>query len=289
VRLAVLVRFSQSPDFVPNGDDMKFYHDWAMRIAAGKWTDGQAFYGLPGYAYAAAAFFAVLGPSPFPLGVLQCALDALTAAFMARLGAHIFATEKPSQGALGIGLTAALAWVFFQPAQTFSIILMPTAWVVAAFWGLVLWLATMKPHPSWWTWLAIGLLAGVVSMIVATILLLLPLVIVAIVLQAGAGQTVQLRLRSAIFSIVLLFAGVFTGCAPAWVHNYFIAHEPVLLSAHGGLNYWIGNNPVATGYPKIPPGLRASQEGLLKDSITLARQETGRPLTRSEVSAYWAA
>src|SRR6478735_4943890 len=64
-RVAVLIRFSHSPDFVPNGDDMKFYHDWALQIMNGRWTDGHAFYGLPGYAYASAAIFSVFPMTAF--------------------------------------------------------------------------------------------------------------------------------------------------------------------------------------------------------------------------------
>jgi hypothetical protein len=82
---------------------------------------------------------------------------------------------------------------------------------------------------------------------------------------------------------------LYIGASPAWIHNYFIAHEPVMLSAHSGINFWIGNNPSATGYPKMPPGIRATQEGLLKDSITLAEAAAGHKLTRAEVSRYWSA
>ena len=85
----------------------------------------------------------------------------------------------------------------------------------------------------------------------------------------------------------MIMAGVFLGASPAWIHNYFIAHDPVFLSAHSGVNFWIGNNPVATGYPRFPPGLHAGQEAMLKDSITSAEKAAGRPLKRSEVSAYW--
>ena len=47
------------------------------------------------------------------------------------------------------------------------------------------------------------------------------------------------------------------------------------------------NNPIATGYPKFPPGLHASQQTMLKDSIASAEEAAGHPLKRSEVSAYW--
>ena len=79
VRLLVLIRFSHSPDFVPNGDDMKFYNDWALRIMHGTFTDGHAFYGLPGYAWCLAAIYSVFGFNPFPVGLLQCFFDAGTA------------------------------------------------------------------------------------------------------------------------------------------------------------------------------------------------------------------
>jgi len=79
------------------------------------------------------------------------------------------------------------------------------------------------------------------------------------------------------------------GTSPCWLHNYFIAGEPVLLSAHSGLNFWIGNNPDANGYPKLPPGMRASQEGMLRDSIRMAEKAAGHPLKRAEISRYWSA
>ncbi|MEQ1860309.1 MAG: tetratricopeptide repeat protein [Chthoniobacteraceae bacterium] len=277
LRLVLLARFSDSPDFLPNGDDMKFYHDWALRIMGGQWSDGHAFYGLPGYAYCLAAIYSVADISPWPVGIVQCALEALTTVIIARLALAVFPRMAP-----GIAITAALGWLLFLPAQTFSIILMPTAWVVAAFWGLVLWLVKTDANTTWRTWLFIGVFIGVVSMLVATVLMLLPLVLVAILLTRP-------RLPALGANIALVFAGIFLGCSPAWIHNRFVAHEPVLLSAHSGLNYWIGNNPKATGYPKIPAGLRASQEGLLRDSITLAQREAGKPLTRAEVSEHWSA
>jgi hypothetical protein len=81
--------------------------------------------------------------------------------------------------------------------------------------------------------------------------------------------------------------GIGLGTAPCWIHNYFIARDAVFLSAHSGVNFWIGNNPLATGYPRFPAGLHAGQEAMLEDSITTAEKAAGRSLKRSEVSAYW--
>src|SRR3954452_3120474 len=85
VQLLVLVRFSQSVHFLPDSDDMKFYNDWALRIAHGQWTDHQAFYGLPGYAYCLAAIYLVGGKAGVFLtvtcvGILQALMSAGIAA-----------------------------------------------------------------------------------------------------------------------------------------------------------------------------------------------------------------
>jgi hypothetical protein len=68
-----------------------------------------------------------------------------------------------------------------------------------------------------------------------------------------------------------------------------VARDPVFLSAHGGINFWIGNNPAAKGYPNFPAGMRAEQASMLQDSTSLAEAEVGHPLRRSEVSAFWSA
>jgi hypothetical protein len=292
VRLVGLTRFSHSVHFLPEGDDMGFYNDWALRIGNGQWSDGRAFYGLPGYAYCVAAIYWVAGGfNPFAVGLIQAAFEGLTAVLLYKIA--LLAFPRSSETSIGrfrphaIGAAAALAWTFYLPAQTFSAILMPTVWLVVTFYGCVWWL-TRTEESSWWKpWLGLGLATGVMAMLVATILFLVPLMLVSIVLTVERGRAWRTRLPGIIAALTVLVASIYLGAAPAWLHNYFVAREPVMLSAHSGINFWIGNNPTATGYPKMPPGIRATQEGLLRDSITLAEEAAGRKLTRAEVSRYW--
>ena len=297
VQFLVLNRIADSRHFLPDGDDMKFYNDWARRILGGQFTDGKAFYGLPGYAYALAGIYKVTGGyshtfSPFLVAQLQAALHALTATWLFLLGRRIFGGDSAGNERRGaaIGVLAAAAWVLFTPAQVFSAILMPTAWVVCAFWGMTYWLMCIheKGTASWWRpWIWIGLLAGFVAMLVATILMLLPLVVLAIALTVARGQSLKSRFLPIVGAVAMLMIGVYAGCSPVWIHNYFIAKDRVLLSAHDGLNFYLGNHATSNGYTSIPKGLRASQQGLLKDSLTIPEKELGRPLKRSEASAYW--
>ncbi len=286
VQLGVLIRFSQSPDFLPQHDDMAFYSDWGLRIAKGQWSDGKAFYGLPGYAYVLGAFYAVLGFDPFSVGLLQCVWFGAVAGVIYQLSLRSFPTH-PRTTTQAIGILAALGWIFCVPAQTFSVVLMPTVWAVLAYWACITWVVTRPAQTPLVGWAVLGAAMGLVSLMVATSLMLIPLVVAAILLKTTPSQ--PNRLLRCLAALALFGAGLGLGVAPAVFHNRIVAGEPVMLSAHGGINFWIGNNPAATGYPKIPEGMRASQSGLLKDSIRMAEAEAGRTLTRTEVSAFWTA
>ena len=281
LRLIALARLSSSSLLLPSEGDMHFYDDWARRIARGEWTDHLAFYGLPGYAYLLAFLYRIFGYSPFVPGVVQSCLDAGTALLVYKISARIFADAAPEKTcrASRVGVLAALGWAFFVPAEAYSIILMPTALLVFVFW-LVVWEAVKtEKAPSPIRCLAYGSLIGLTATVVATILFLVPLLLVAWFVKRDSG--VRKYLLAAAF-----FFGLGLGTAPCWVHNTLIARDPVFLSAHSGINLWLGNNPDATGYPRFP-GLHAGQTPMLRDSIQIAEVAAGRSLKRSEVSAYW--
>jgi tetratricopeptide (TPR) repeat protein len=291
VRLFVLARLAQMPYFVPTGGDMKFYSDWGLRIAHGALTDHQSFYGLPGYAYILAILYKFLNFDKFWVsilaGLIQATADSCTALIIWKLAGEAFGKGNDAGKARAqfISGVAAIAWAFYQPAQVFTAVLMPTSLAVAAFWFGV-WILTKKREGAasmWKPWLPIGVLIGFVAMIVATVLFLVPLG------WAAIWRDSRLRRWQRLGAMALLFGGVYIGTAPCWIHNYFIAHEPVMLSAHSGLNMYIGNNPDATGYPKMPSEMSASQSGMLADSITMAEKAEGRPLKHYEVSQYWSA
>jgi hypothetical protein len=285
LRVFALVRLTESQFLLPSGGDMQFYNEWALRILRGNWTEHTAFYGLPLYAYLLASIYKICGYSPFVPGLLQAACEGGTAILLYKLASYTFNDSRAS-GVLRergkvVGVVAAVGWGFFLPAQGYSIILMPTAWLVFVFWFVVWQIVTRREAPGLWPLLFLGTLIGFTAMGIATVLFLVPLVLAALFLRWRASTS-----RRAI-GMAIILAGVVLGASPAWLHNYFVARDPVFLSAHSGVNFWIGNNPVATGYPKFPPGLHAGQEAMLKDSITAAEKAAGRPLKRSEVSTYW--
>ena len=299
VRLIVLTRLTASAFLLPMRGDMHFYDHWAQRILHGQLTDHLAFYGLPLYAYWLALIYKLVGYGPFVPVLLQAGIDAATAVIIYQLGVRVFSGTGDRSGDLAdepfnrvkrgqvVGAAAALGWAFFLPAQTYAAILMPTVWFVFAFWFVVWRIVKTTAAPSARESLLFGALIGFVAMGVATILFLLPMLICAIWLRPSRGKIRAVTAKLA--AVALLFVGVVTGAAPCWVHNCFLARDPVFLSAHSGVNFWIGNNPIATGYPRFPPGLHAGQEVMLKDSINAAEKTAAHPLKRSQVSAFWSA
>jgi len=251
---------------------MKFYADWALRIAGGQWTDFHAFYGEPLYAYLLAGVFALAGYSLGWIGLIQAIGDAGTAVLILKIAEVVF-SDSPRR-AFFIGLLAALGWLFFTPAAAYCALLIPTSLVVFVWWFSVWWLLRRRAFARWFEWFAIAVLIGLSAMLSAAALFLLPLFVAALLGRRD-------------FATLAVIAGIALGTAPAWAHNLFIARDPVFLSAHGGLNLWIGNNPEANGYPKIPTGLPSEQSLLLQRSIEIAEAAAGHALPRSAVSHFW--
>jgi hypothetical protein len=289
VRLISLARLTSSPFLLSSSGDIRFYDDWAQQILHGRLTDHFAFYGLPLYAYLLAFLYKLFGPNPFVPGFLQVCLDAGTAALLYKIAVRIFRNDSAQRPAGNraqvIGILAAAGWAFFVPAQAYSVILMPTAFGVFVFWFLVWQIVKTEGAPTPFRSLAYGTLIGITATGIATILFIVPLLLAALLLKPLSGRPAGWARGAA---VTLLFLGLGAGSSPCWVHNYFIARDPVFLSAHGGINFWLGNNPDATGYPHFP-GLHAGQAAMLKDSIDLAEAAAGKTLKRSEVSDYWSA
>jgi len=286
LRCWVLLRLTRSPLLLPSRGDMHFYNDWARQILSGHFTQPLAFYGLPGYAYLLAFLYRLFGENPFIPGLLQAALDAGTALLIYEICRHVFTPAKPATipNSRAIGVIAALGWAFFIPAQAYSAVLMPTAWFVFVFWLVVWHVVRSEAAPGALECFVLALLIGLTATAVATILAVVPLVLAALLFRPANGPR---RWPSFVRRVGTLILGLAIGTSPCWVHNYFIAKDPVLLSAHSGINFWIGNNPEANGYPRFPPGLRAGQAAMLQDSITQVEAVSGRSLKHAEVSAYW--
>ena len=218
LRLAHVLAMGASPYFDNPVIDAGTYEELATSIAAGRGHPEAAFWHPPGYPYFLGVIWWLVGKSFLWPRLVQALLGALTVVLTAWIGARLF---KPRVG-LGSGLAAAGygMLIYFDgellpPTLAIFLLLLASA-IAIARWN----------RPGRWHWLAAGALGGLAATVVAT-LLVAPLVI------AGFAR------RQA--GWVLL--GTALAIAPVTLRNAVRGHEFVLISANGGVNFWIGNNP----------------------------------------------
>jgi tetratricopeptide (TPR) repeat protein len=107
--------------------------------------------------------------------------------------------------------------------------------------------------------------------------------VLALLLWARAG------LREGLKPAAAFAAGCVLALAPVTARNWAVSGEPVLVSSHGGLNFYIGNRAEADGTYRRIPGITPDIAGQSRDARSVAETATGRSLTSREVSGYFTA
>jgi tetratricopeptide (TPR) repeat protein len=86
---------------------------------------------------------------------------------------------------------------------------------------------------------------------------------------------------------VVMAAGLAVALSPVIIRNVVVAGDWSPGSSHGGLNFYIGNSADANGTYHVLPGITPNIAGQRQDARRVAEQSVGRPLSDSEVSAYF--
>ena len=106
-------------------------------------------------------------------------------------------------------------------------------------------------------------------------------------LLAAAGLAVTLAVMRRFRPAAVLAAGLLAGMAPVAIRNVVVSHEWSLVSSHGGLNFYMGNNETATGFYHAVPGVTPNIAGQERDARRIAERALGRTLTEAETSDYF--
>lgn len=146
--------------------------------------------------------------------------------------------------------------------------------------ALYLWPAGRRPS---WRELLFGLVCGCLT-IGRGVFLLLPAA--AVLHLAWAGRNEPPKWQAGTRSAALIAAGVLIALLPVAVRQTRTTGHLTFLTLNGGMNLYIGNNPVARGIFSAPPEID------LENDFTAARSASflaGRALSLRESSAFWTA
>jgi len=271
LRLGHLLGFRSSVLFEVPIFDEAFYHEQAQRIAAGNWQGRDAFFMGPLYSYFLSLFYLVFQGSKFLVLVAQSAVGSLTCVLAYLIGRRLF-TEK-------IGLLAGVASGLYGILIFYDGVLLMEALVL--FLNMLCLLLVVKAvavrrHTLF---LAAGIALGLSALGRASVLIFSLGVIVWVYWSVTGPR----KFRTACVSAFAL--GILLVVVPVSLRNYHVEGKLVIVSANGGLNFYIGNGPGATGTFRV-----VEEHGPAPGDITgrfTAQEAEGRPLTLAEVSDWW--
>lgn len=266
---AVFQSLAWNPDFLEPQMDALFHVEWARALAAGREHLDGPFFRAPLYPLFLAGIFKLCGDGLLLPRLVQAALGAATCGLVFLVARRIAGTRAALLSAL---LCAACPVLAFFDTE----LLLP---VLECFCGtLALWLLlraeALRSAPAI---LAAGLAIGAASIVRPNFL----------AVAAACGLWLVWRVAGWRLRTAALFAlGCALPVAPVTLVNA-LEGDPVLVATQGGVNLWIGNNPLSDGTTAIVPGTRPDWWGGYEDSIAQAEQAAGRKLRASEVSSHY--
>ncbi len=203
--------------------------DW-VRDAEGKPTPSALM--APGYVFFLAAFYALLGlPGAYgPIYMTQALLAGLACLALARAADATLGRRPALIAALLFALAPNLIYISTQIIQTNAVI-----WTVP----LLLWAWAVHRNSKPWL---VGIAAGIAILCEPPTVVLFACLAVGMVLE---GRTERSRPA---WRRALVAAGVAALVLSPWqIRNQLVLGRFVFVKSVGGFNFWIGNNPHASG------------------------------------------
>ena len=263
------------------------YHDyWARGLAFGQWTpppgqpdpeiNSHPYVRPPLYAWFLASVYKIFGPSFDPPRVVQFLLGLCSAFLCALLARRWFGN------AAGLVAAAALSFYWIFPYYEAQLVEPPLVIPLLLVWlGLTVHaLSANSPTAC----AASGLLLGVIVLARPNALLLCPAFVVWIL---AGNLLAKHKFSTSMLCAFLFVLGTLATVSPAIVRNLKVSGEFAPVTAVGGQNLYLANNPLADGSTGIAPDMRSWSSFHHARFVRDLGLSVGRPLTYSEASKIW--
>jgi 4-amino-4-deoxy-L-arabinose transferase-like glycosyltransferase len=274
LRLLYLTQAWDLPFFEFPVVDARSYDEWGKAIAAGDWLGDRTFYQAPAYPYFLGLVYTLFGHDLWTLHVVQMLLGAASCVLIQRATQRLFGW--------GAGLAAGLLLAAYAPALFFDGLVQKTNLGLLLSSALLLALTRYFARPTAATIAACGLIVGLLAITRENALIFVAVVPAYLLLVPREHPLPRRSLSAATFVL-----GVALVLVPVGLRNYVVGGTFAITTSQMGPNFYIGNNPTATGlYAPLLPG-RHTPDFEASDARRRAEWESMRELTSAEVSSYW--
>jgi len=271
------------------GLDAKYYDDWAQHLLEHGLQGKDPYFMGPLYPHVLALIYAIFGRDLTPVRALQIALSVATVALV-----YVLATRVATRA---VARVAAAFAAVYGPFVYYSVsILYPTLLIFLSA-ALMLGLWESARRRSVGLAFGAGALLGLYALGNAGILLFAPVALAWLLVAWGRPERPRwAHAKSGWRAGAALTAGAILLVLPATIHNVR-AGDPTLLTTNGGLNFYIGNGPMASGGHETPVLFWETPDGTTEEIVadlhqdvecrTEAEYALGRTLSYTEVSSFW--
>ena len=248
------------------------YDRWAQEIAAGNWVGDGVFFQAPLYPYILAVLFSLFGHNLDLVYLFQ--------AFFALAGIYALYRTGRKLGGEVLGLTTATLASLYGVFIFYDIQIMKESLAVSLACFLLWNLVEAREGRRFRLWMSAGVLSGLLCLLRENMLLVFPLMLLLVIVRGSGRLEMFKNAAGCLMGLILVLS-------PVAVRNGIVGGVFSPTTFQGGVNYYIGNNPDATGtYQPIVPGKQIPSYER-NEPIRIAEQSEGRHLSTAEVSQFW--
>jgi len=274
IRLIYLYQISEMPTFDNPVMDEKYHLELVEKINSDEGLAEEPFFRAPLYPYFLAFLMKLTSSSLFAVRFLQILLGSLLPLFIYLISIKLFNRS--------VAFWSSVVAVFYPTFIYFDASLLITFLITLLSLFLVFYLYRYN-EKSFLSPLFIGIILGIAGLARPNILLFGPFLFVWLWIylkpKIGLKKTIIQYLVVALISFLIIL--------PVTIRNYAVSKDIVFIAWQGGMNFYIGNNHLSTGWSATLPGIDKSWEGGYNEAIAYAESSEGRKLKRSEVSDFW--
>lgn len=274
-RFIYYLEINDTPYFLPTGEglDQNTYIEWAKEIKSGEFIGNSAFDFAPLYPYVLAGIFFISNNDLNFSILVQLLICSLGSIMIFLIGNKIFGKWA--------GFFAGVVYSVYGVLIFFTLQFLGESFAVLLLLISLYFLIIGEEKQNKREFLLSGLFLGLACLGRPNFLLIPVFIFCWGIYNVIKKRDMYKKL------VIFYFIGLIFVLAPVILRNYILERDFILITSHGGINFYLGNNRNATGTLSMPDDIPPTQKGAVEYSKIIAENETEKSLKPSEVSFYW--